>query len=102
MQIRILAVGLALTALPATAQPGASQAAATPFRSAFAGYQAWREPEPLDWRNANRTAGDLGGHMGQVRGHARSDPAPANAPPSTSKPPPQSVPAPAQSGAAKP
>jgi hypothetical protein len=102
MQIRIFAVGLALTALPATAQPSATPAAATPFRSAFAGYQAWREPEPLDWRSANRTAGDLGGHMGQVRGQGRSDPAPANTAPSTSGPPLQSAPSPAQPGAAKP
>jgi len=103
MQIRILAVGLALTALPASAQPSAPPAAATLYRSVFDEYQAWREPEALDWRTANRTAGDLGGHMGQLRGQQpRSGVAPANAKSSTSKPPLQTPPAPAQPAAAKP
>ena len=72
MHIRVLVLGASLTALPAWAQPAAAPVAApSEYRSAFADYRAWREPEPMDWRAANRAVGALGGHMGHVRGHGQ-------------------------------
>ena len=79
MQKHLLVWTAALVALPALAQsPSVSAVPAdakvissTPqYRSAFADYRAWREPEPMNWRTANDEAGVLGGHMSQVRGHA--------------------------------
>jgi hypothetical protein len=72
MHIRFLILGASLLALPAWAQPTATPVEAPiQYRSVFADYRAWREPEPIDWRAANRAAGALGGHMGHVRGHAQ-------------------------------
>ena len=70
----------ALVALPALAQspnvsndPANAKAVspAPQYRSAFADYRAWREPELTKWRSANDEAGALGGHVGQIRGHVR-------------------------------
>jgi hypothetical protein len=70
MQIRFLILGASLATLPAWAQPAAVPVAPPiQYRSAFADYRAWREPEAMDWREANRAVGALGGHMGHVRGH---------------------------------
>ena len=72
MHIRVFVIGASLVTLPAWAQPAAAPTAApTHYRSAFADYRAWREPEPIDWRAANRAVGALGGHMGHVRGHGQ-------------------------------
>lgn len=88
MQIRFLVMGASLVALPAWAQP---VAAPGQYRSVLEDYRAWREPEPVDWRAANRAVGALGGHMGHVRGHGR-DTTPAS-PPATAAPGPAAVPA---------
>ncbi len=84
MQIRFFVLIAALLAPPMMAQPAASPdtGAAPPvpaYRSAFADYHPWRESKPVDWRAANREAGVLGGHMGQLRGQMPSK-APPNAP----------------------
>ena len=79
MQMHFLLWTAVLVAMPASAQPPSVSAnpadakAASPvpqYRSAFADYRAWREPELMNWRSANDEAGALGGHMNQVRGHA--------------------------------
>lgn len=80
MHIRVFVLGASLAALPAWAQPAAAPVAAPgQYRSVFADYRAWREPEPMDWRAANRAVGALGGHMGHVRGHGQ-DAVPASPP----------------------
>ena len=72
MDIRILLLPALVAASAASAQGAApadaSRSAAPPYRSAFEGYRAWRDPAPMNWREANETAGALGGHMGHVRG----------------------------------
>ena len=83
MVIRILLSSAFVHAAAAVAQgtppaDTARAAAPPPYRSAFADYRAWREPEPANWRAANEDAGALGGHMGHVRGRA---PAPPKTPP---------------------
>jgi hypothetical protein len=88
MQIRFIVLGASLAVLPAWAQP---VAAPSQYRSAFADYRAWREPEPMDWRAANRAVGALGGHMGHVRGHGQ-DATPVS-PPAGAAPGPAPVPA---------
>jgi hypothetical protein len=52
---------------PASAPPAAKAEPLT-YRSAFADYRPWQEPEPLAWRAANASAAALGGHLGHVRG----------------------------------
>jgi len=92
MQIRFFVLGASLAALPAWAQPVAAPVAApSQYRSVFADYRAWREPEPMDWRAANRAVGALGGHMGHVRGHGQ-DATPAS-PPAAAASGPDPVPA---------
>jgi len=87
MDIRILLLPALAAASAASAQSAAPAdaargAAPIPYRSAFAGYRAWQEPAPMNWREANETAGALGGHMGHVRGRASSaGSAPPAAPP---------------------
>lgn len=88
MQNRILIMALALVApslsaqqlappatLPAAGSAAPARPSAPNYQSAFADYRTWQEPAPMDWRAANREAGALGGHMGQIRGWA-----PATAP----------------------
>ena len=77
MDIRILLLPALAAASAASAQgtapaDAARAAAPIPYRSAFAGYRAWQEPAPMNWREANETAGALGGHMGHVRGRSPS------------------------------
>jgi len=87
MQIRFLILGASLATLPAWAQPTAAPVAPPiQYRSAFADYRAWREPEPMDWGTANRAVGALGGHMGHVRGRPQD-----GAPPSPAVPAPGSA-----------
>ena len=38
------------------------------YRSAFAGYRPYGEPEIASWRAANEEVGRVGGHLGIVRG----------------------------------
>jgi len=83
MDIRILLLPALAAASAASAQgnaPADTARVATPipYRSAFAGYRAWQEPAPMNWREANEAAGALGGHMGHVRGGSSSA---GNAPP---------------------
>lgn len=88
MDIRIL-LSAALAAAPAasaqgtTAPDAARLATPSQYRSAFADYRAWREPAPVNWREANETAGALAGHMGHVRGRP---PEPAKGAPAPAKP----------------
>jgi len=75
MVIRILVSSVFVHAAAAAAQgtqpaDAARAASPSPYRSAFADYRGWREPEPANWRAANETAAALGGHMGHVRGRA--------------------------------
>jgi hypothetical protein len=87
MDIRILLLPALAAASAVSAQgtapaDGLRTAAPIPYRSAFAGYRAWQEPAPMNWREANETAGALGGHMGHVRGRSSSaGSAPPAAPP---------------------
>src|SRR5688572_3436723 len=37
------------------------------YRSAFAGYRSFEEPEARNWRDANEEARMLGGHVGQMK-----------------------------------
>lgn len=105
MDIRILLLPALAAASAASAQgtapaDAARAAAPIPYRSAFAGYRAWQEPAPIDWREANETAGALGGHMGHVRGRSTSTSA-GSAPPATA-PRPDAASAPAKPAAVKP
>ncbi|TAK88073.1 MAG: hypothetical protein EPO20_01160 [Betaproteobacteria bacterium] len=38
------------------------------YRSAFADYRPYKEPEVAPWRDANEEVGRVGGHLGIVRG----------------------------------
>lgn len=103
MDIRILLLPALVAASAASAQgtapaDAARAAAPTPYRSAFAGYRAWQEPAPMDWREANETAGALGGHMGHVRGRSSS----AGSAPPAAPPRPDAASAPAKPAAVKP
>ena len=85
MDIRILLWSALAAASAASAQgaapaDAARSAAPPPYRSAFEGYRAWRDPAPVNWREANETAGALGGHMGHVRGRPAEPKKDAQAP----------------------
>ena len=65
---RWLAVFPAMAALAAVAQPTAPTAAATAvaasapaFKSAFEGYQAFSDAQPVPWKQANETVHQRGG-----------------------------------------
>lgn len=65
----------ALVAMPALGQsPRLTDAKATgavlSYQSAFADYRGWREPDAMNWRQANDEVGAMGGHMGHLRGGA--------------------------------
>lgn len=78
MQIRTVFLIASWAVVPASAQPtSAPVAAAAQYQSSFSDYRAWREPDPKDWRTANREVGALGGHMGHVRGLPPDKPAAA-------------------------
>lgn len=77
MKMQLLACVASLVALPAVAQSarvpvdpadGKSVSSMPAYRSSFADYRAWREPELTNWRNANDEVGAMRGHMGHVRG----------------------------------
>lgn len=96
MQMQCLVWAAALIALPALAQPSTLSAdpadakvvsPAPQYRSAFADYRAWREPELANWRSANDEAGAVGGHMGHVRGQASEKAMPAAGPAAKPEPP---------------
>ena len=48
------------------------------YRSVFADYRRWHDPEPISWRGANDVAAAIGGPMGQHGGHPKDG---AEAPP---------------------
>jgi len=52
-----------------TAILGCAPAGAQPiYESAFDAYASWRQPaRSIEWRDANRQVGDLGGFVGQMR-----------------------------------
>lgn len=78
MQIRTVVLVACWAVVPAWAQPTSAPAAAPArYQSPFSDYRAWREPDPKDWRTANREVGALGGHMGHVRGQPQDKPAAA-------------------------
>lgn len=60
---RWLAVFPAMAALAAMAQPAAPAAAASApsYRSAFEGYQAFSDAQPVPWKQANETVHQRGG-----------------------------------------
>jgi len=82
-----VAAALALAAGPALAQcrpkPDDPKAAVPPIehRSAFEGYQAFREEGVAPWRDVNDAVGRVGGHTGVLRADEAAVPAPAGAPP---------------------
>jgi len=91
MKLKVLVWIAALVAQPAVAQrtpvpvdpaDGKAVSPMLAYQSPFAGYRAWREPEPMNWRTANDEAGAMGGHMGHVRGRAgeMTSPSTASAP----------------------
>jgi len=97
MQMHLLVLSIALVALPALGQPPSASAvraesrtvsSVPPYRSAFANYRAWREPELMDWRRANDEVGAAGGHMGHVRGQAGEGAMPASIATPAAKPEP--------------
>ncbi len=103
MDIRILLLPALAAASAASAQGTAPADAARatapiPYRSAFAGYRAWQEPAPMNWREANEAAGALGGHMGHVRGGSSS----AGSAPPAAQPRQGAASSPAKPAAAKP
>src|SRR4030095_14180154 len=97
MQMHFLLWAAVLVAMPGLALPPVVSAdpadakAASPmpqYRSAFADYRAWREPEPINWRNANDEAGAVGGHMGHVRRQTSERTTPGESAPPAAKPEP--------------
>jgi hypothetical protein len=106
MDKRILllpALAAALASAQGTAPADAARAAAPiPYRSTFAGYRAWQEPAPMDWREANETAGALGGHMGHVRGHVGGRSSSTGSAPPAAPPRPDAASVPAKPVAVKP
>lgn len=72
----------------AQAQPAATASAAraadarptsvAPYRSAFEGFQSWRDDAPLDWRRVNDAMRHLGGHAGHLRPPPADKPTPAH------------------------
>lgn len=76
MQLRTLCA-LAMCLAGAAAAQNAPQtdprdpkasARAAEYRSAFADYRPYQEPEIADWRALNDEVGRVGGHLGIVRG----------------------------------
>lgn len=97
MKMQFLVWMAALVALPALAQPvgvsagladGRAVSPMLPYQSAFADYRAWSDPQPMNWRKANDEAGEMGGHMGHLRGRAGETRTPGvAAPPSVKREP---------------
>lgn len=46
------------------------------YESALAGYSPWRDEKPAPWREVNDEVARIGGHIGIMRGAARSGAAP--------------------------
>jgi hypothetical protein len=59
------------------------------YRSAFAGYRSFEEPEGRNWRDANEEARMLGGHVGQLKSAPPMQPRGQD----TARPAPQTTPA---------
>jgi hypothetical protein len=69
---KFIAAGLALWPMAGLGQPADPADAAAPvpvvhYDSVFAGYTAWREQAPGDWREHNDETGRLGGHAGHLK-----------------------------------
>lgn len=85
----IVVAALAVAPFAASAQQAqraASADAATKnpaveYRSAFAGYRPYSDPEVARWRELNEEAGRLGGHVGHVPQQPGIEPKPAAKPP---------------------
>lgn len=72
---------LQLSALSASAQtppspPPATQAAPAAYRSAFEGYQAYRDEKIINWKEANNNVGHIGGWRAYAK-EASPPPAPS-------------------------
>ncbi len=65
---------------PAAASPGVA------YRSAFQGYERWRDGPKAPWRDSNDTVARMGGHMGHVEETAPPQ-APASGQPAAGQPP---------------
>ena len=65
--------------------------AAAGYRSAFADYRPYREPQPGSWRESNESARVLGGHRGQIGPEAPDSP---TVPTASASEPARSAPAP--------
>ena len=70
-----LSSATALAAPPGRPDPLAAAAPVPPlvYDSAFAGYQADREPTAASWKDSNAAIGAQGGHAGHGRPHAMHD-----------------------------
>ncbi|MCK6450156.1 MAG: hypothetical protein L6R19_04755 [Alphaproteobacteria bacterium] len=74
------------------ADPGDPAAAAptTRYRSAFDGYERWRDGGKAPWRDANEAVGRMGGHMGHMEDaspQAPGDDQPPERPAGAAQPP---------------
>ncbi len=83
MRSRLAAIGCACAVIwtaPAIAQqhtnahPANPQAAvpASPYQSAFTGYQSFRDEKIASWRDVNDEAARVGGHLGIFMGGAHA------------------------------
>ena len=80
--LAILVAGAAAAQNVPTADPRDPKAPVQPaeYRSAFADYRPYNEPDIADWRTVNEEVGRVGGHLGIVRGQ-RDAAKPAAKPP---------------------
>lgn len=65
----LLLGGFLLGAAAARAADPSDPAAAAPtmrYRSAFDGYERWRDGDKAPWRDTNEAVGRMGGHMGHM------------------------------------
>ena len=85
-----LAPASAQPALPASqaAPAAAADTAPLPYRSAFEGYQRYSDEKIVNWKQANDTAGQIGGWRAYAK-EASQEPSPDGA----AKPAPSNVPA---------
>lgn len=64
----VLAAVVAAAGSSASAQPVGAAAPTIDYRSAFDGYNTWRDEPLRDWRKLNDDMRRLGGHAGHLRG----------------------------------
>lgn len=66
--LALAASGMAQAQIDRRDDPGDAKAVAAPmqYRSAFADYRAYKEPEIANWRDLNEAVRSAGGHAGLV------------------------------------